>query len=99
MIEHLMIQGSVSKGWLFQEGGFTFPESYYFDPRCRWEQDRKIAEFLDGMFSRYPIYNMESNLVQAEYTGPDIVLVGGIQPNLILNILQMCRTCPGQRTS
>ena len=82
-----MIQGSVSKSWLHREGGFTFPEAYYFDPLRRWEQDREIARFLDKRFPDYPIYNMESNLVQADFADPDMILVGGIQPNLILGAM------------
>ena len=79
-----MIQGSVSKSWLHREGGFTFPEAYYFDPVRRWEEDREIARYLDKRFPDYPIYNMESNLVQAEFADPEMIPVGGIQPNLIL---------------
>ena len=30
---------------------------------------------------------MESNLVQAEFADPDMILVGGIQPNLILGAM------------
>ena len=30
---------------------------------------------------------MESNLVQAEFADPDMILVGGIQPNLMLGAM------------
>jgi hypothetical protein len=80
----ISIQTSVSKGWLHDEGGFCFDESYYFDPLYRWEQDRAIGRFLVGRFPQHPFHNMESNLVQGEYFSPDQVLVGGIQPNLIV---------------
>lgn len=82
-----MIQGSVSKGWLYKNGGFVFPESYYLDPLARLETDRRISSFLADRFPKYPVYNMESNLVQAEHAVPDMVYVGGIQPNLILGVL------------
>ena len=80
----ISIQTSVSKGWLHNEGGYRFDERYYFDPLYRWEQDRAIDRFLAERFPRYPFQNMESNLVQGEYFSPDQVLVGGIQPNLIV---------------
>ncbi|MCK5737892.1 hypothetical protein KAH55_01875 [bacterium] len=78
------IQGSVSKGWLHQTGGFTFPREYYLDPVFRWEQDQRIHAFVRQQFPNYPIYHMESNLVQAKYYHRDQLLVGAIQPNLII---------------
>ena len=80
----ISIQTSVSKGWLYNESGFRFDERYYFDPLYRWEQDRAIDRFLAGRFPQHPFHNMESNLVQGAYFSPDQVLVGGIQPNLIV---------------
>ena len=80
----ISIQTSVSKGWLHDEGGFRFDERYYFDPLYRWEQDRAIDRFLADRFPQHPFHNMESNLVQGEHFSPDQVLVGGIQPNLIV---------------
>ena len=80
----ISIQTSVSKGWLHNDGGFRFDERYYFDPLYRWEQDRAIDHFLADRFPDHPFHNMESNLVQGEHFSPDQVLVGGIQPNLIL---------------
>lgn len=78
------IQASVSKGWLHDEAGYTFDKQYYFDPLYRWKQDREIDEYLKKRFPDYAIFNMESNLVQAEYFKSEQILVGGIQPNLIL---------------
>ncbi len=78
------IQASVSKGWLNKHGGFVFPDQYYFDPMFRWEQDRKINRFVREEFPQYAIYNMEDNLVQANYVNENQVLVGAIQPNMIL---------------
>jgi hypothetical protein len=75
---------SVSKGWLHQEGGFKFGESYYLDPLYRQTQDRKIDSFLQKRFPDYAIYSLESNLVQLKFWQPDYMYVGGIQPNLIL---------------
>ena len=80
----ISILTSVSKGWLHQDGGFDFNESYYLDPIYRQVQDRKIDSFLQERFPDYAIYNLESNLVQPVYWQPDYFYVGGIQPNLIV---------------
>jgi hypothetical protein len=83
----IKIQASVSKGWLNRFGGFQFPAQYYLDPVFRWEQDKKINRFVREKFPQYSIYNMEDNLVQAEYVKENQVLVGAIQPNMILSAL------------
>lgn len=80
----ISIQASVSKGWLYQQGGFTFEERYYFDPLFRSAQDSDINAFLQQQFPDYPLYNMESNLVQKKYWHEKQLLVGGVQPNLII---------------
>lgn len=78
------IEASVSKGWLNKNGGFVFDEKYYLDPMHRWKQDTIINEFVRERFARYPIYNMEANLLQAKYVRANHVLVGAIQPNMML---------------
>lgn len=83
-MKFISILTSVSKGWLHQEGGFDFAEEYYLEPLFRQEQDQKIDIFLNKRFPDYAIYNLESNLVQPGFWQPDVVYVGGIQPNLIL---------------
>jgi hypothetical protein len=80
----IKIQTSVSKGWLNKHGGFIFTDQYYFDPVFRWEQDKKINHFVREHFPDYAIYNMEDNLVQANFVSEDQILVGAIQPNMIL---------------
>ncbi len=81
------IEASVSKGWLHKHGGFTFPGRYYNDPVYRWEQDKNINGFIRKEFPRYAIYNMEANLVQARFVRDNHVLIGAIQPNMILATL------------
>ena len=80
----ISIEASVSKGWLHQTAGFIFNDKYYFDPIYRWEQDSLIHEFVRNRFPHYPIYNMEANLMQARYMRKNHVLVGAIQPNMML---------------
>ena len=74
----ITLQASVSKGWLYNEKGFSFPESYYFDSLFRLHQDREINEYLQKRFPDLPIYNMESNLVQEKYYQPDQALICGL---------------------
>jgi Uroporphyrinogen decarboxylase (URO-D) len=78
------IEASVSKGWLHKNGGFVFDNRYYLDPVYRWEQDSLINKFVKERFPRYAIYNMEANLLQASHVKDNQVLVGAIQPNMIL---------------
>ncbi len=80
----ISIEASVSKGWLHQNGGFNFDNRYYMDPVYRWEQDSTINKFVKEKFPRYAIYNMEANLLQAKHVKDNHVLVGAIQPNMIL---------------
>lgn len=83
----IAFQASVSKGWLHDKGGFVFDEKYYVDPLYRQIQDRKMNGTVRKELPNYPIYNMEANLMQAGFTSENQVLVGGIQPNLILAIV------------
>jgi hypothetical protein len=83
----ISIQISASKSWLHSEGGFCFEEQYYLDPLFRRNQDNKANQFLKEHHPEFPIYNFESNLVQAEFYDQNQVLVGGIQPNMILGML------------
>ncbi len=84
IINMIKIQASVSKGWLNKHGGFVFSDQYYFDPVFRREQDKKINVFVRERFPQYAIYNMEDNLIQAQFVNENQVLVGAIQPNMIL---------------
>jgi uroporphyrinogen-III decarboxylase len=80
----IKVQASVSKGWLNKVGGFEFNAKYYLDPGYRMDVDKQCHEFIAARFPSYPIYNMEDNLVQAEFVVPDMILVGAIQPNMII---------------
>ncbi len=80
----IKVQASISKGWLNKNGGFSFNERYYLDPYYRMKQDEACHQYIKSKFSDYPIYNMEDNLVQAEHVVPNMMLVGAIQPNMII---------------
>lgn len=80
----IKIQSSISKGWLHKYGDFVFKQSYYVDPHYRMVQDQQCHDFIKEKFPEYPLYNMEDNLVQAEHVVPNMMLVGAIQPNMII---------------
>jgi hypothetical protein len=66
------------------KGGFEFGQKYYMDPEHRKHQDKEMNDFIRRNFDNYPFYYMEANLMQAAHTHENQVLIGGIQPNLIL---------------
>ena len=78
------ILGSVSFGWLNQQGGFLEDERYYMDPERHMEQDRAMSLLARRRFPAYRIYNLEAHLVQPEFRHKRPCLIGGLQPNLIL---------------
>ena len=80
----IRVQASVSKGWLHKNGGFTFNQKYYLDPYYRMKMDETCHNFIKEKFPDYPMYNMEDNLVQAKYVVPNMMVVGAIQPNMII---------------
>ncbi len=80
----IKLQASVSKAWLNRNGEFGFDKRYYMDPWYRMKKDEQCHNYVKERFPDYPIYNMEDNLVQAEYVVPDMMLIGAIQPNMII---------------
>ncbi|HAZ03006.1 MAG: hypothetical protein A2W90_18485 [Bacteroidetes bacterium GWF2_42_66] len=80
----IKVQASVSKGWLHKNGSFIFDQKYYLDPYYRMKQDEECRQFIKKTFPDYPLYNMEDNLVQAEHVVPGMMVVGAIQPNMII---------------
>ena len=82
--ERVSLLGSVSYAWLHEHGGLRFDEPFFLDPLRRIEQERAAADLVARRFPDDPIYNFEACLVQAEGRRRPVVLIGGIQPNLIL---------------
>jgi hypothetical protein len=76
--------GSVSFGWLHEQGGFVFDEPFFLQPRVRCEREQQVHRFVRDRFPQDPIYNVEAHLVQVEGRRTPVILVGGLQPNLIL---------------
>ena len=76
--------GSVSFGWLHQQAGFVFDEPFFLDPFVRLKREREIHSYVAARFPQDPLYNIEAHLVQVAGRQRPVVLVGGLQPNLIL---------------
>ena len=81
------IAGSVSKGWLAKELGVAFDRSYYFDPSRRHAIDRQCHDYVQQKLGDLGLFHTESNLGRREYHASNQVLVGGIQPNMIVGML------------
>lgn len=78
---------TISKGVLANAIGIAFSERYYFDPFHRYETDLLCHDYVNAEFREFDAFFSESNLGRKEWYTPKQVLVGGIQPNLILAIL------------
>jgi hypothetical protein len=83
----MRIAGSVSKSWLARELGVAFDRSYYFDPVRRQAIDHRCNEYVAQTLGDLAVFYTESNLGRVEWYDVEQVLVGGIQPNLIVGML------------
>ena len=83
----ITISGTLSKGWLAKTLGVKFERDYYFDPVKRYAIDCRCNQYAAERFGHMRLFYSESNLGQIEHWDQNQVLVGGIQPNLILGML------------
>ena len=83
----ITIAGTVSKGWMAHALGVAFDHSYYFDPRKRHAVDLRCNATLRQRFPELGLFYTESNLGRIDYYDSRQVLVGGIQPNMIVGML------------
>ncbi len=81
------ISGTLSKAWLSRTLGVSFDRDYYFDPDLRYYIDLQCNEYAANHFPDLNLYYSESNLGEKEYISNEQVIIGGIQPNLILGML------------
>ncbi|MCF7975378.1 MAG: hypothetical protein K9N55_16295 [Phycisphaerae bacterium] len=65
----------------------VFDRAYYFDPKTRHDTDLRCNAYAAKELPDLDIFYTESNLGQFEHFTSDQVLVGGIQPNMILGML------------
>ena len=83
----ITISGTLSKGWMAGALGVSFGRDYYFDPDKRYTIDCKCNEYAAAQFPGMRLFYSESNLGQIDYRDNSQILIGGIQPNIILGIL------------
>ena len=83
----ITISGTLSKGWMAKVLGVKFDYDYYFDPQRRYAIDCQCNEYADEKFSGIRLFYNESNLGQIDYWDKNQILIGGIQPNMILGML------------
>jgi hypothetical protein len=83
----ITITGTLSKGWMHRAIGVTFDRDYYFDPAKRHATDSRCNEYAAATFPGLRLFYSESNLGRINYWDKDQVLIGGIQPNMILGML------------
>ena len=82
--EHFSLATSVSKAFLAQALGVVFDRAYYFDHQQRRETDGRCHAYVSEHLRDLDAFYTESNLGRKAYFSPDQILIGGIQPNLIL---------------
>lgn len=89
--------GTVSKAWLAAHLEVSFSKDYYFDLGRRHATDCRCNAFVAQTFPDLDLFYSESNLGQREYWRDDMVLVGGIQPNMLLGMLLGAEFLPAVR--
>ena len=83
----IRMAGSVSKAWLARELGVAFDRDYYFDVERRHATDVRCNQYVTQTLGDLDVFYTESNLGRRQWYEPQQVLVGGIQPNLIVGML------------
>ncbi len=84
---NIEIETSVSKAFMAQAFGPEFERDYYFDPHRRYGMDVLYQEFIDKAYPDLDALYTESNLGRKKHHDKRQVLVGGIQPNMIIGML------------
>ena len=86
-MSQVTVCGTLSKGWLAKALGVKFDRDYYFNPNRRHEIDCRCNQYAAEQFPDMRLFYSESNLGQIDHWDPNQVLIGGIQPNMILGML------------
>lgn len=81
------IEATASKAWLHENMGACFGKDYYFDPEVRRTVDQACDAYLRETLPALGLVSGESNLTRPAYAPADRVLIGGIQPNMLLGML------------
>jgi len=93
----LTLETSVSKAFMAEALGLSFDRSYYFDPWLRRDVDARCHQYAEDALTDLDVLYTESNLGRKAWFARNQVLVGGIQPNLILGMLLGAAFIPAPR--
>jgi hypothetical protein len=85
--QQLKVEVSVSKAFLAHTLKIAFDRAYYFDPERRRAIDACCHDYVCRHLAEIGAFYTESNLGRKEHFRRDQILVGGIQPNMILGML------------
>ncbi len=83
----ITISGTLSKAWMAEALGVAFDRDYYFDPQRRHAVDCQCNDYATERFADMRLFYSESNLGQIDHWDRNQILIGGIQPNMILGML------------
>lgn len=83
----IRMAGSVSKSWLAQHLQVAFDRDYYFDLDRRHAIDVQCNRYVARNLPELDVFYTESNLGRRQWHTLAQVLVGGIQPNMIVGML------------
>jgi Uroporphyrinogen decarboxylase (URO-D) len=83
----ITLSGTLSKAWMHQALGVAFDRDYYFDPAKRHAIDDQCNAYATREFPGMGLFYSEANLGRLRYWDNSQVLIGGIQPNMILGLL------------
>ncbi len=72
---------------MYRALGVAFDQDYYFDPARRHAVDSLCNQYATETFPDMALFYSESNLGRIDYWAPDLVQIGGIQPNMLLGML------------
>ncbi len=93
----MTLETSVSKPFLSQALGIFFDHDYYFDPFLRRQIDARCHSYVSEELKDLDALYTESNLGRKAHFNLNQVLVGGIQPNLILGMLLGAQFIPAKQ--
>lgn len=83
----ITVSGTISKAWMAETLGAAFDRDYYYNPERRHAIDTQCNDYAVEHFAGMRLFYSESNLGQIDYWDRNQVLIGGIQPNMILGML------------
>jgi len=83
----ITVSGTLSKAYLAKALGVAFNREYYFEPQMRYAVDSQCQQYAAAHFPEMRLFYSESNLGQFDYWNKNQILIGGIQPNMILGML------------